>query len=154
MVPGRDRLDKWHPFQKCILTCLMHIMSKLNWIDWTLSSVQSLSRVQLFATPWTAARQASLPITNSWSLLKLMFSSKWYQKLSLWIPVLYWISVPGEVEKNNFIAHLSHKAHLQPFSFTAWQYLRVQKPSKKRHVDFSKGECQTSTQPGFCFLQQ
>ena len=36
------------------------------------SSVQSLSRVQLFMTPWTAARQASLSITNSWSLLKLM----------------------------------------------------------------------------------
>ena len=36
------------------------------------SSVQSLCRVQLFATPWTAARQASLSITNSWSLLKLM----------------------------------------------------------------------------------
>ena len=37
-----------------------------------LSSVQSLSRVQLFATPWTAARQASLSITNSHSLLKLV----------------------------------------------------------------------------------
>ena len=36
------------------------------------SSVQSLSRVQLFVTPWTAARQASLSITNSWNLLKLM----------------------------------------------------------------------------------
>ena len=35
-------------------------------------SVQSLSRVQLFVTPSTAARQASLSITNSWSLLKLM----------------------------------------------------------------------------------
>ena len=35
------------------------------------SSVQSLSRVWLFATPWTAARQASLSITNSRSLLKL-----------------------------------------------------------------------------------
>ena len=34
--------------------------------------VQSLSRVQLFATPWTAAHQASLSITNSRSLLKLM----------------------------------------------------------------------------------
>ena len=34
--------------------------------------VQSLSRVSLFATPWTAARQASLPFTNSRSLLKLM----------------------------------------------------------------------------------
>ena len=36
-----------------------------------LSSVQSLRRVWLFATPWTAARQVSLSITNSWSLLKL-----------------------------------------------------------------------------------
>ena len=36
------------------------------------SSVQSLSCVQLFATAWTAAHQASLSITNSWSLLKLM----------------------------------------------------------------------------------
>ena len=36
------------------------------------SSVQSLSCVQLFATPWTAACQASLSITNFWSLLKLM----------------------------------------------------------------------------------
>ena len=36
------------------------------------SLVQSLSHVQLFVTPWTAACQASLSITNSWSLLKLM----------------------------------------------------------------------------------
>ena len=36
------------------------------------SSVQSLSRVRLFATPWIAARQASLFITNYWSSLKLM----------------------------------------------------------------------------------
>ena len=37
-----------------------------------ISSVQSLSHVQLFAAPWTVARQASLSITNSRSLLKLM----------------------------------------------------------------------------------
>ena len=36
------------------------------------SSVQPLSHVRLFATPWTTACQASLSITNSWSLLKLM----------------------------------------------------------------------------------
>ena len=47
----------------------MCILSSLNS---QFSSVQSLSRVQLFATPWTAARQASLSITNSWSLPKLM----------------------------------------------------------------------------------
>ena len=37
------------------------------------SSVQSISRVQFFATPWTTACQASMSITNSQSLLKLMF---------------------------------------------------------------------------------
>ena len=44
--------------------------TELNWT--TVYSVQSLSRVWLFATPWTEARQASLSITNSQSLLKLM----------------------------------------------------------------------------------
>ena len=43
-----------------------------------ISSVQSLSLVQLFATPWIAACQASLSITNSWSVLKLICqSSRW-----------------------------------------------------------------------------
>ena len=37
-----------------------------------ISSIQLLSRVQLLVTPWTASRQASLSITNSQSLLKLM----------------------------------------------------------------------------------
>ena len=35
-------------------------------------SVQLLSRDRIFVTPWIAARQASLSITNSWSLLKLL----------------------------------------------------------------------------------
>ena len=35
------------------------------------NTVQSLSHVRLFATPWTSPHQASLSITNSWSLLKL-----------------------------------------------------------------------------------
>ena len=50
-----------------ILYCVNHQRSPFN------SSVQSLSCVQLFAAPWTAARQASLSITNSQSLSKLMF---------------------------------------------------------------------------------
>ena len=42
--------------------------------SWTIfSSVQSFSRVRLFATPWTAERQASLSFTNIQSLLKFMF---------------------------------------------------------------------------------
>ena len=45
---------------------------KENYDKSQFSSVQSLSYVWLFATPWTAARQAFLSIRNSWSLLKLM----------------------------------------------------------------------------------
>ena len=51
-------------------------MSRLLWVVApslaVTGSVQSLSHVQRFVTPWTAARQASLSITNSWSSLKLM----------------------------------------------------------------------------------
>ena len=45
--------------------------SRLNPLAFHLSSVHSLSRVRVFATPWTAACQASLSITNSQSFLKL-----------------------------------------------------------------------------------
>ena len=41
------------------------------------SSVQSLNGVQLFVTPWTAAHQDSLSISNSWSPPKPMFWSQW-----------------------------------------------------------------------------
>ena len=56
------------------LLCLLHRQAG----SWSLvpplpcSSVQSLRRVRLFATPWTAAQQASLSITNSWTWLRLM----------------------------------------------------------------------------------
>ena len=55
-----------------------------------LSSVQLLSCVQLFVTSWTAARQASLSITKSWSLLKLisMESVMPYNQLILCRPLL------------------------------------------------------------------
>ena len=45
--------------------------------------VQSLCRVRLFATPWTAAHQASLSITNSWHLLKLTSIAKSISNFSL-----------------------------------------------------------------------
>ena len=52
--------------------------------------VQSLSHVQLFATPWTAACQASLSFTISWSLLKLISieSEMWSSSLFLYCPLL------------------------------------------------------------------
>ena len=53
-------------------TCFCHLLQTHSPQATSSLSVQSLSCVQLFATPWTAARQASLSFTNSWSLLKLM----------------------------------------------------------------------------------
>ena len=47
-----------------VLTSARHLVG--------ISSVQSLGHVRLFATPWTAASQDTLPITNSQSLLRLM----------------------------------------------------------------------------------
>ena len=55
----------WHP----ILSCFSN--PEPAW-RCQFSRLQSFSRVQLFATPWSATCQAFLSITNSWSLLKLM----------------------------------------------------------------------------------
>ena len=62
---------KWFPKVLFTLTRVDQMKHKsVSWGLW-LSSVQSLSRVRLFATPWIAARQASLSITNSRSSLRL-----------------------------------------------------------------------------------
>ena len=56
---------------------LKWILKIVSYIYLTISSVQLLSCVRLFATPWTAERQASLSITNSQSLLILVSMSWW-----------------------------------------------------------------------------
>ena len=64
MVPSRTHLfSSW--FFK------VHILPKCSLPLISVSSVQSLSRFRLSATPWAVARQASLSVTNSWSLRKL-----------------------------------------------------------------------------------
>ena len=75
------------PYSVCFRSPILPFMCKSDWIpgspyrfhhlclpsdEHKFSSVQLFSCVQLFATPWTAAHQASLSITNSWSLLKLI----------------------------------------------------------------------------------
>ena len=62
-------------------------------------SVQLLSHVQLFVTPWIAARQASLSITNSRSLLKLMSieSVMPSSQLILYCPLLLLSPVPPSI---------------------------------------------------------
>ena len=55
-------------------------------------SVQSLNHVRLFATPWTAARQASLSITNSWRLHKLTSIESVMPSNHLWRIWCFWIA--------------------------------------------------------------
>ena len=73
LMPGLGRpLGEGHgkPFQ---YSCLENPMERGAW--WATVQFSSVfSHVGLFVTPWTAACQASLSITNSWSLLKLMSS--------------------------------------------------------------------------------
>ena len=60
-------MDSRTPFKIFLFLCSVFCSFIKNF-----SSVQLLSHVQLFATPWTAAHQASLSITNAQSLLRLM----------------------------------------------------------------------------------
>ena len=62
------------------------------------SSVQSLSHDLLFATPWTAACQASLSITNSWSLFKL-------RSIELVMPFIHLILSSPSPPAFNFFQH-------------------------------------------------
>ena len=84
-------------------------------------SVQSLSHVRLFVTPWTAAHQASLSITNSWSLLKLtsIESVKPSYHLILCHPHLLLPSVFPSIRvfSNDSILHIRWPKY-QSFSFS------------------------------------
>ena len=68
-------------FPSCKILKLNHFFNGILYLLWSsilysvqFNSVQSLSHVRLFVTPWTAVHQVSLSITTSWRLLKLMSS--------------------------------------------------------------------------------
>ena len=86
-----------------------------------LVSVQSLSRVRLFATPWIAACQASLSITNSWSLLRLtsIESAMPSSHLILWHPLLLLPPIPPSIRvfSNESTLHLKWPKYWS-FSFS------------------------------------
>ena len=56
---------------RAVFSCSLAKYLEVKLLDHQFSSVQSLSHVRLFATPWIAVPQASLSITNSWSSLNL-----------------------------------------------------------------------------------
>ena len=79
MNQRRERREKYFLCDYCVgffllvaLNTTSGVTSLIQNMILSHSSVQSLSRVQLFATPWIAACQASLPITNSQSLFRVM----------------------------------------------------------------------------------
>ena len=100
------------------------------------SSVQSLSRVQLFATPWIAAHQASLSISISWSSLKLtsIESEMPSSHLILCRPLLLLLPIPPSIRvfSNESTLHMRpkhwsfsiipSKEHpgLSPWEWTGW----------------------------------
>ena len=63
----RQNVNSWAQYLSQLFFNKIHFFKSVNF-----SSIQLLSLVPLFVTPWTAAHQASLSITNSWSLLKPM----------------------------------------------------------------------------------
>ena len=86
--------------RKTYVTLKLLLQILLQWkIAQLFSSVQSLSRVRLFATPWITACQASLSITISWSSLKLMSikSVMPFSHLNLCRPLLLLPRIPPSI---------------------------------------------------------
>ena len=98
--------------------------------EW-ISSVQLLSRVQLFVIPWTAASQASLSFTNSQSLLKLMYieSVMPSNHLILFSSCLQSFPASGSSEMSQFFASgcesigVSASASVLPVNIQDWSPL-------------------------------
>ena len=94
------------------------------------SSVQSLSCVQLFVMPWTEVRQASLSITNSRSLLKLMSieSVTPSNHLTLCRPLLLWPSVIPSISvfftSGGQSIGVSSSASVLPMNIQDWSPLK------------------------------
>ena len=120
-------------------------------------SVQSLSHVQLFVAPWTAAHQASLSITSSWSLPKLMSieSVMPSNHLILCHPLLLLPSVPPSIRVfSNESAFTSGGQSIgvsasasvlpmntqdwSPLGWTGWIFLQSKRPSSLLQCNSSK----------------
>ena len=98
-----------------------------SWLDFTYSVVQSLSHVLLFASPWTAAHQASLSFTISRSLLKLMSIELMMpsNNLILWVGE---ISSPTSSPVHSGQLIISQEKHSYLSTSRAWRVM-VSSPS-------------------------
>ena len=100
---------------------LISMFQSVDTFQSTFSSLQSLSHVQLFVTPWTAACQPSLSFTNSWSLLKLMLieSVMPFNHLILCRPLLLVPSIFPSIKvfSNESVLHI-RRPNYWSFSFS------------------------------------
>ena len=132
-----------HPYME-LISWLLSFQNPLHWDNkgilmklsvlhskHGISSVQSPSRVWLFATPWTAARQASLSITNSRSPPKPMSieSVMPFNHLLLWHPLLFLPSIfpsTGSFQMSQFFTSggqstgVSASASVLPMNIQDW----------------------------------
>ena len=94
-----------------------YVTVQLCWLGHQFSSVQSLSRVRLFATPWIAARQASLSITNSRSSLRLtsIESVMPSSHLILCRPLLLLPLIPSSISIFQWVSSLHEVAKVLEF---------------------------------------
>ena len=104
-----------------LLNLFHFLCMKLSFPHKDLSSVQLLSGVQLFVTPWTTTRQVSLSITNSQSLLKLMSIEPVmpYNHLILCCPLLFLPSIFPSIKvfSNESVLHIRWSKYWS-FSFS------------------------------------
>ena len=123
-VPGLERPPGKGSGNSLQYSCLENPIEESGGLQ--SSSVQSLSHVQLFVTPWTAAHQTSLSITNSWSLLKLMSieSVMPSNHLDLFCPCLQSFPASGPFPTSQFFSSdgqsIGASASVLPVNFQDW----------------------------------
>ena len=121
----------WHPINNCWMKCLI-TKTKMAHSWWpvkngrkfshmSLIPVQSIHRVQLFATPWTTARQASLSITNSQSSPKPMSIESVVPSnhLILCHPLLLLLSIFPSIRVFKWVISLHQVAKILEFQLQA-----------------------------------
>ena len=162
---------------KTVSIFILLLSSDLYWNYFQFSSVQSLSRVRLFATPWIAARQASLAITNSQSSLRLtsIESVMPSSQLILCRPLFLLPSIPPSIRvfsnESNSFGGQSTENYFRSFIFIRtyiyWQLFDIETPvMRKMEIqvhnqiykdssagNFVKFSVMVSLVNCFCFLQ-
>ena len=135
------------------------------------SSVQLFSHVRLFATPWTAAHQASLSITNSQSLLKLMFIESVMPSSNCLIlgvsfsSCLQSFPASGSFPRSQFLASGGQSIRASasvlpmniqdwfPLGWTAWISLQLQRDSQKSLLQHHSSKASILRHSAFFIVQ-